>query len=404
MIFAYRGFDTGGNRVKSRIEAASVDEARKKLKNSGILYEQLSPETGLWRFFTTLQRRTAIAPRELARLSHELATYMRSGMTIVDALRVVQTRCKDEKKLALFLHTLTTYLEEGKGFYAALQLQQVIVLPEYYKQSIRVSESTGILDEVLFELSRFLGEQASIAKEVRSAFVYPLFMLAVSLFMVAFMLTFVVPRVTAIFEGMNQELPAVTQFVIATSHYLQTYYAVIFAGFIAAAVLYALLRRFSRAAARFHDRMLLALPLFGPIILKNELGRFAYVGSLLVRSGVTFVQTIDLAAKVLENRVIATVFARAAGDVVEGKRLSQALETRKRLVDSAFIQAVALGEESSQVERVLANLSQLCFDENRDRITLMLTLLEPLLMLLVGGLIGFIVAAMLLPIFSMSIA
>jgi general secretion pathway protein F/type IV pilus assembly protein PilC len=148
---------------------------------------------------------------------------------------------------------------------------------------------------------------------------------------------------------------------------------------------------------------MLTLPLFGSIALKSELARFAYMASLLTRSGVPFVQTINLSANILNNRVIKELFVGASKKVVEGKLLSKALSESGKKLDNAFVQAVALGEETSQIQNVLTNISELYFEENRDKISLLLTLLEPALMLFVGGSIGFIVAAMLLPIFSMSI-
>ena len=146
------------------------------------------------------------------------------------------------------------------------------------------------------------------------------------------------------------------------------------------------------------------MPIFGTIVLKSELGRFAYIGSLLVRSGVPFVQMINLSTNILHNSVLKKLFGEAAQKVVEGMRLSTALHESKITIDDAFVQAIALGEETSGLEPVLVNISELYFEENRDKIGLLLTLLEPFLMLFVGGVIGFIVAAMLLPIFSMSIS
>jgi general secretion pathway protein F/type IV pilus assembly protein PilC len=148
---------------------------------------------------------------------------------------------------------------------------------------------------------------------------------------------------------------------------------------------------------------ILRLPLFGEIAQKSELARFSYIASLLVRSGVPFVQTVNLSSNILNNKVLKELFESAATKVVEGKLLSNALNSSNIKIDYAFIQAIALGEETSGLQSVLTNISELYFEENRDKIGLLLTLLEPALMLLVGGTIGFIVSAMLLPIFSMSI-
>jgi general secretion pathway protein F/type IV pilus assembly protein PilC len=169
-------------------------------------------------------------------------------------------------------------------------------------------------------------------------------------------------------------------------------------------VLFATLMKKSKSFAYLVHRLLLKLPLFGVIIQKSELARFSYIASLLTRSGVPFVQTINLSANILNNLVLKEMFVGASKKVVEGKLLSSALNNSKTKIDNAFIQSIALGEETSQLQNVLTNTSELYFEENRDKIATLLTLLEPALMLFVGASIGFIVAAMLLPIFSMSIS
>jgi len=330
--------------------------------------------------------------------------YIRSGISIVSALKIVQTHYSENKKMKLFLSTVSTHLDEGQNFYTALEAQTIVELPAFFKESIKVSESGGILDEVLLELSRFLKEQNRIQKEIKGAFAYPTFMIIISLVMIAFMLTFVVPQITGIFESMDQELPTPTKVVIAMGDFFSNNFKMVLAIIFAIVVVFVTLKRKVYAFAYGVDKLMLKLPLFGSIALKNELARFSYIASLLTRSGVPFVQTINLSSNTLNNKVIKELFVAASKKVVEGKPLSKALNESKTRIDDAFIQSIALGEETSQLENVLTNMSELYFEENRDKIALLLTLLEPALMLFVGGSIGFIVAAMLLPIFSMSIS
>ena len=403
MIFKYKGIDTVGKKVSSKIEAFSLREAKAKLKAKGILYEKIAEEQKSLFDGLQLSRRKKIAPKELSALSRELATYLRSGISIVSALKVIQTHYESDKKMRLFLSTLSTLLDEGKNFYTALREQSVVELPLFYVESIKVSEDGGILDEVLLELARFLKEQEKIHKEIKSAFAYPSFMIVVALLMIAFMLTFVVPQITSIFKDMDQKLPASTEFVIAAGAFFSNNFQFLLAGIFLAVVLFIFLKKRFDAFAYFVDRLLLKLPLFGPIILKSELARFAYMASLLTRSGVPFVHTVNLSANILNNRVIKKIFLDASQQVVEGKLLSKTLYESKNIIELSMIQTIALGEETSQLESVLHNISELYFEENRDKIAMLLTLLEPSLMLFVGGTIGFIVSAMLLPIFSMSI-
>jgi len=403
MIFKYKGITAEGKKVRDKIEALSLEEAKSKLRAKGIIYEYIEEDTKSFFERFEFSKKRKISPQELSSLSRELAIYIRSGISIVAALKVVQTHYERDKKMKLFLSTLSTLLDEGKNFYTALDEQSVLELPLFFKESIRVSEDGGILDEVLLELSRFLKEQDKIQKEIKSAFAYPSFMVVISLFMIVFMLTFVVPQITGIFASMDQELPKATLFVIAAGDFFSQNFQLILVFIFIVITIFVLLRKKSYKFAYFIDALLLKLPLFGTIILKSELARFAYMASLLTRSGVPFVRTINLSANILNNRVIKEIFLDASQKVVEGKLLSSALNNSYKTIDLAFIQSIALAEETSEVQSVLSNLSELYFEENRDKIALLLTLLEPALMLFVGGTIGFIVAAMLLPIFSMSI-
>jgi general secretion pathway protein F/type IV pilus assembly protein PilC len=403
MIYKFKGIDESGKKVTQKIEAISLDEAKSKIKAKKIIYQSIKEETPSFFDNINFSRKYKIPPKELAALSRELAMYIRSGITIVSALKIIQTHYDNNAKMKLFLTTISTHLDEGNNFYSALEAQSVVILPEFFKQSIKVSENGGILDEVLVELSRFLKEQDAINKEIKGAFAYPSFMIIISLLMISFMLAYVVPQITGIFASMDQELPTATKVVIAMGEFFQNNFTTLLASIFIFVSIFVILMKKSHSFAYAVHKMILKLPLFGQIAQKSELARFAYIASLLTRSGVPFVETINLSANILNNLVLKGVFVSASKKVVEGKLLSNALNSSDVKIDYAFIQAIALGEETSQLQNVLTNISELYFEENRDKISLLLTLLEPALMLFVGGSIGFIVAAMLLPIFSMSI-
>ena len=403
MIFKYKGINSEGKNVSDKVEALTLEEAKSKLKAQGIIYKSITEDSAS--FFDKLEfsRKYKISAKELSSLSRELSMYIRSGITIVAALKIIQSHYEKNKKLKLFLTTVSTHLDEGKDFYTALDMQSIVILPDFFKHSIKVSENGGLLDEVLMELSRFLKEQDRINKEIKSAFAYPSFMIIVSLLMIAFMLSFVVPQITGIFENMDQELPITTIVVIAMGDFFNNNFTTILGVIFSSVIIFSVMMKKSHAFAYGVHKILLKLPLFGEIAQKSELARFAYIAALLTRSGVPFVQTVNLSANILNNIVLKELFVEASKQVVEGKLLSKALLSSKTKVDYAFIQSIALGEETSEVENVLTNMSELYFEENRDKISTLLTLLEPALRLFVEASIGFIVAAMLLPIFSMSI-
>ncbi len=400
MIYKYNGVNKKGEKVTSKLEAASLEEAKSRLKAQKIIYKSIKEERGK---LYTFKRTYSIKPSELASLSRDFSLYLRSGISLVNAVNLSLNQYSSNKKMKLFLQSIKTSLDEGKNFYQSLEAQSAIKLPNFYKQSIKVSEDSGILDEVLLELSRFLKNQDRINKQISGAMAYPLVILVVSVLIVGFMITYIVPKITSVFEQMNQELPTITKIVVSTGSWLSQHWLVTLIVFIAFIMLFKSLLVFSKGFKYGVDRLLLRLPFFGKIIENTELGRFTYISSILLKSGVPFVQTVNLSTKILKNAVIIKSFEDASKKVVEGSRLSQALAKGSYVPDISFVQAIALGEETSEVSAILHNLSELYFEENQDKLSIFLSLLEPFLMLVVGGLIGFIVTAMLLPIFSINI-
>ncbi|MDR2790121.1 MAG: type II secretion system F family protein [Campylobacteraceae bacterium] len=404
MIFKYSGLDALGNKVSSKIEASNLEDAKRRLKSQNIIYKKVKEDSFTFLSKFSFKKKHKISSGELSIFSRDISIYLKSGISLVDAVSLSSNQYAKNKKMLLFLRSIKTSLDEGKNFYFALENQNVITLPNFYKQSIKVSEDSGILTEILLELSRFLKEQERLEKQVQNAFAYPLFILVVSCFMVGFMVTYIVPKISSIFEQMDQELPKITQLVIAFGNWMSSNWLFLAVG----AFLFALAFRFvlktsPKVKYRF-DFFMLKLPFFGKIIQSSELGRFTYVASVLIRSGVPFVKTVRLGSGILKNSVIADVFEKASLKVVEGSRLSAALLKSGFELDNSFVQAITLGEETSEVSMVLQNMSELYFEENRDKIALFLSLLEPALMLIVGGIIGLIVTSMLLPIFSINIS
>ncbi len=405
MLFKYSGVSKDGKKLKSQIEAKDKQEAKQKLKAQNIIYTTLEEDNFNISFFSNLKIKRKINSTILSDISRDLSIYLKSGISLVNSIKLIANRYKNNKKVYLFLDIVNSYLQEGKGFYSALEEQNVYELPTFYKQSIKVSETSGLLDSVLDELSAFLKDQEKIKKQTVSAIVYPSFMLVVSIFVVGFMLSFVVPKITSIFQQFDQELPAITSFVISAGDFMEKYFTLIM--FISLVVIFAfiyILKTYEKIKFLF-DRFLLRIPLFKTISLYSELSRFAYMNSILISSGVPTVQAFKLSSNILKNSVIKKVFIEATEKVVEGESLSKMLETSKVYkIETSFIQAIAIGEQTSQLHSVLKNLATVYNESNKNKISILLSLMEPVLMLLVGSIIGFIVIAMLLPIFSMSIA
>jgi general secretion pathway protein F/type IV pilus assembly protein PilC len=195
-----------------------------------------------------------------------------------------------------------------------------------------------------------------------------------------------------------------TQFIIEAGNFVNNNYQIIFMGLFAFVAIFTYgLKKYPKFKYKV-DTILLKIPFVGTLIEIGELSRFAYMNSILIKSGVPVVQSFKLGSSIVENSVIQNLFNTASQKVVEGEKLSKILDNSSIYkIDVAFIQAIAIGEETSQLSKILQNLAELYATQNKDKIGTLLTLLEPVLMLVVGGIIGFIVVAMLLPIFSLSL-
>jgi type II secretory pathway component PulF len=405
MFFRYSGYDVVGAKVKGIVEASDIETAKIKLKQQKIIYQKLQLDGG--EFFdvrTIFNRKKTISSLLLASISKDLSIYLNAGISLPNSVKLINERYKNDKQMNQFFVLILAYLNEGKNFFTSLETQSIIKLPEFYLQSIKVSEDGGILKDVLLELSNYLIKEYKLEKQIKQAMIYPIFIIVVSVFMVAFMLSFIVPKITDIFIQTGQELPPITTFVIGCGNFMSNYYlsiAVFLAIFIF--IFTSLLQKLKEFRYSF-DNFLLHIPLIGNIIELNELSRFAYMNAILLKSGVPVVLGFKMSSNTLNNSVLRELFSDASKRVVEGERLSKILEiNQKYKLDIAFIQAIAIGEETSQLEPILENLAELYSSKNSDKLHSFLTLLEPMLMLLVGGIIGFIVIAMLLPIFSMSV-
>lgn len=403
MIFKYTGFDSSGKKVKARIEAKDIEEVKKKLKSRNIIYESIKESGESFLSKIDFKRKHTLSAKHLSVLSRNLAIYLKSGIPIVNVIRLAKLQYEKDPVLVDFLTSLETNMDEGKSYYAALESQEIIELPLFYKQSIKVAEESGNLSEVLFEMARFIEDGDKVAGKVKQALIYPGFIVVISVLMVAFMLATVVPKITGMFIQLKQELPTITKVVIAMGDFLGAYWLYIVIAIILASIIFGYLIRTSKSFKLAYHKFVLKLPLFGAIIQTFELARFSYITSVLIKSGVTFVHAVKLASNILDNVAIKEQFVSSSKDLVEGKKFSTALSKYGKNIDRSFIQAIALGEETSEVALVTENLANLYFEENRNKIDLFLSLMEPILILFVGAMIGFIVIAMLLPIFSMNL-
>jgi general secretion pathway protein F/type IV pilus assembly protein PilC len=401
MLFKYKGLTKQGKNAKGSIEASTIEEAKQKLKSQGIFYQTLQETSQITK--KNFSQREMPGPL-LSSFAKELSSYLNSGMAVLTAIKLIEGQHKKEKKYASFLSSIKTMIEEGKSLYHALGSQSVYSMPDFFLQSINVAGQSGKMVSVLINMGSFFSSQAKVKKQVANAMAYPMFIFIVAIGMTAFLIAYVVPSITGIFKDTGQELPELTQFVLGISDFLSSNWILLMAGFIGTIVGFKLIYKHIYGFKRAYDGFMLKMPVIGELIQNHELGRFSYILGLMLNSGVSYAHAVKLATTTFSNTAFRESFENASERVIEGNKLSHSLQRGKGVLPKRnFMQALALGEESSEVASILSNIAELYREENEDKLKMLLSLLEPFMMLFIGLLVGVIVAAMLLPIFSMNL-
>ncbi len=397
MTYRYKGYDKSGKKRKGVISANTLEDAKEQLRHMGVLIESVKASHSL---FTT-----RFPPSLIITLGRNLSLYLKAGISLPKGLSLIAENFPSRSKQYRFLEETRRLIESGGSFYDALATQNVYKIPSFFLQTIKIAQKSGNLETILFELSTYVQEQERIKRDITKAFIYPSFILLIAVGMINFMLTTIIPKIVDMLETTKSELPTSTKITLALSHFFQTYSWIIAITLVIAVLCLTFSWKKSAHFGYLMDRAVLKIPLFGTMITAMELGRFGRVMALLLQSGVPFAKALNYAAQTIGNRYLKKLFGNIATQIVEGKSFTRAVRenVRRDEIPNDFINAVALGEKSSHLAFSLKSLSELYAQQNRDRIEVMLALLEPLLMLVIGGIIGFLVISMLLPIFSINL-
>lgn len=403
-VYEYTALDIKGKTITGIIDAESRSAARQKLRSSktfptGIKESAASPDKaakGHTTALTTLFSR--VKPSDLTMMTRQLATLVGAGFPLVSALDALipQTRSKVFKKIMV---QVKDAIVEGKSFAEALS-HYPGVFSSLYINMVRAGETSGTLEIVLAQLADITEKQQSLRSRIRTALAYPVLMIFVGGLVLFLLLTFIVPTITSIFSDMNQVLPAPTRMLIAVSGFLKSFWWVIL---ICAALLLAGLRSAKKTATGRYivDKAILMLPLMGPVIRKLSVARFARTLGSLLKNGVTLLTSMDIVKNIAGNSLITRAIEDATHDVSKGQGLGVSLG-KADVFPGLAIQMIQVGEQSGELEEMLDKMSVVYENEAETSILSMTSLLEPLMILVMGLIMGFIVLSICLPIFEMN--
>ncbi len=394
--FSYNAKDKEANTVSGKIIAANEDEAFEKIMQKGLTPVVIKEGTLEDKRGHSLAIRR-IRSRDILFFSRQLATMIKAGVPILRALRLLA----EQEKNANFKKVLLSCcdgIRNGRPLSECLADYPNVFSP-FYIAMIRVGEEGGNLKGVLNSLAEYQQQQEAIYSKVRMALAYPLLMLLVGTATVIFILTYIMPKITQLFSTMSQELPLITQWLIAISHALRVGWPWIIIGIL---FLWGGAQRWIRTqnGQWVVSRILLHIPLIGPLVLKADLTRFTRTLSLLLKSGIPVIRAVRITLPVLHNQVIKEDLMRIEKDLEAGLSLGTSLK-ESALVPDIVANIISVGEEAGTLETTLEDVAQTYEQQTGEAVKTAMTLLEPLMILAIGCIVGIIVIAMLLPIFQM---
>lgn len=323
---------------------------------------------------------------------------LKAGMPILRAFSVISEQ-SDNSQLKAVLFDIHHAVKEGVPLSAALS-RYPSIFPPLYVAMVRTGEDSGALSEVLFRIAQYRRAQEEAFSRLRNAMTYPCLMALVGIGTIIFMLSFVMPRLSGIYENMGQKLPLPTRILLSTSSFLQHWFLFLI---LAAAVLSFIIWRqaHTKKGRLAFGKFMLRLPIFGPLIIKAELGRFCRTLELLLHSGLPILRALTIAVPVFENEFIKEHLSGCYKDLEQGGSFSSSLKSSK-IIPPFMSNLISVGEESGRIDEALKEVADSYEHDTDDAMRVATSLLEPLLILGMGLIVGFMVIAMLLPIFEIN--
>ena len=405
-VYQYRGYRTDGASAAGIIDAESPKVARLKLRKDGVFPTEMTEQEGASQSVAARSglMRTAGAGRsailtvnDIALMTRQLATLLVAGLPLVDALGVLMDQT-DKRAVKTLLADVREAIRGGASYSVALEQYPKDFSP-IYVHMVRAGEASGALDQILFRLAEFLEKQLALKNKVTNAILYPAIMLVVGTSVLFFLVTFVVPKITAVFAHSKQALPWPTVVLMEVSRFCADYWMLLLGALLGG--IWAA-RRVGRTETgrSMGDRLLLKAPLIGQVARMVSISRLASTLATMLSSGVQLLDALDVSKRVMNNLILEEAVEEARKNIREGETIAEPLK-RSGEFPPLVTHMIAVGEKSGEMEEMLRRIGQI-YDGEVDRvITRFTSLLEPVMIVVMGVMVLFIVVAILLPIFEM---
>lgn len=389
---------TTGDKVRTQVQADSEQTASKLLKERGLAPLEISV-SGTGTSFGIGRWLNRVKTKDKILFSRQLSTLINAGLPLIQSLRTVANQTQS-KSLKVVINQIISDVEGGSALSASLG-RNPDVFNQIYISMVAAGEASGTLDKALERLAMQQEKDAEIIAKVRGAMVYPIIVMVVMIGVVGFMIVKVLPQVKVMYEGMpGASLPFITRILLAISEFIIHFWYIVI---VIIAILAFIGTRWLRTIAgrSFADRYKMRAPPFGPLFMKLYMARFARTGSALVSSGVPLLQVLDITANAINNVHIGASIRAASEKVKGGKALSEALQNDQNFL-SLVPDMLRIGEQSGSIEQMLERVADYYEKEVDTQIRTISTIIEPMLMIVLGVCAFIIVAAVLLPIYSLA--
>ncbi len=399
-VFEYKGLDLRGKNAAGVIDADNPRQARSKLRQNGIFPTEIMSAKAA----AAAEAREAfsfgqkVSLSDTALMTRQMSTLTGAGLSIMESLAALieQTENKASKKVWV---DVREGVKEGSTFADALS-RHPKVFSTLYCQMVRAGEASGALDKILLRLADYLENQVRLRGKIFSMMTYPILMMVVSALILLFLVAYVVPKVTSIFDDLNQALPLPTVILLSISDFVIAYGWLLFS--LAGIAFFFLKRHIATPAGREkYDRISLKLPLVGRVVKMVAISRFTKTLATLLASGVQLLKALEIVQQVVGNKVLEETIQEARSNIREGESIADPLK-RSGLFPPLVTHMISIGEKSGELETMLQKVSEAYDNEVETVVTGMTSLLGPLMILGMGFAILFIVLAILLPIFEVS--
>ncbi|MBF6559010.1 MAG: type II secretion system inner membrane protein GspF [Candidatus Binataceae bacterium] len=401
-VFAYRGLAANGRSVAGSIDADNARNARGKLRELGIFPTDLGEEAAEIRkrslndLMPTLGRR--IPATELALLTRQLGTLLGAGVQLTEALAVLGDQAARPAVKKIFSQVREA-VREGSSLADALAGHPEI-FSDLYVGMVRAGETAGALEAVLDRLAEFSERQAEFVAKVRGALTYPLIMMCLAAGIMGFLVVYVVPQISTIFEQQHAALPTMTRLLIAVSNFLINYWIELV--LLVVAIIAGIVAGLSSARGRrLYDKWLLRVPYIGPTVVRIICARFARTLATLLISGVQLLPALTAVRRVVTNGLLADAVDESRESIREGHGMGQTL-ARAGVFPPLLIEMIKVGERSGELERMLERVADNYEGEVETSLRQMTTIIEPVMTIMMGAVILFMMLAVLLPIMQLN--